>query len=84
MSIACKEVLRIVGDLREQFQREANQSILKKDHGQGLAALGSMDALERFERRLAMSYPDYEFARRGGELESAHRQRVSPIRGKRA
>lgn len=47
-------LISILHDLKGEFQREANQSILKHDASQGMAALGGLDAVQRIERRIKL------------------------------
>lgn len=83
MAFDIQVVARVLQDLRDQLQREANQSILRRDHSQGLAALGGLDALQRFESRLSLACPELRFAAKI-EATQPHRQdKVSPLRGKR-
>lgn len=69
---------QVFEDLYEELQREANQSILKRDHAQGMFALGGMDGLERFERRIK-----YDLRPEAFEPKKAIRQKVSLFRGVR-
>ena len=77
-----KDLVRMMVDLREDLQREANQSILKQDHSQGLAALGGMDALRRLETRIALVWPEYRFGVQAEESQPHRQTQVRPLRGK--
>ena len=79
-----EELARILADLHREFQLQVNQSVLKHDMVQGLAALGALDAIQSLETRLAIHWPEYRFPARGAELERARPPAVSPLRGKRA
>jgi len=46
------EVLKIVSDLRDESDREMQQSILKNSNSDGLIAYGKKAAVESLERRL--------------------------------
>jgi len=74
--IQIPQLCKLLDEVREEFEREAHQSILKKDHAQGMAALGGMDAVRRIERRIAvnfsLSFPD------------GRENKVRVLRGKRA
>ena len=76
-----KVVTRIIADIHEELQREANQSILKKDHAQGLAALGGIDALQRLEHRISMVRLDYRFVEQSEKSQPHRKLKISPIRG---
>jgi hypothetical protein len=54
--IEIPRLCKLLDEVREEFEREAHQSILKKDHSQGMAALGGMDAVRRIERRIAINF----------------------------
>jgi hypothetical protein len=47
---------RVIADMREHLQREANQAILKRELDQGHLALGGIDALDRLERTLGIVF----------------------------
>ncbi len=79
MDIPFSKVLDALQDLSEQIQREANQSILKRDHCQGLAALGGLDALERLESRLRLSLGAASSAL---GVSRVPRSKVRPLRGR--
>jgi hypothetical protein len=53
--IDVSKLVSLLADLKEEFQREANQSILKHDPSQGMSALGGLDAVQRVERRIKLS-----------------------------
>lgn len=65
----------LLDEVREEFEREAYQSILKKDHCQGMAALGGMDAVRRIERRIALQH--------GVVFGDGRENKVRVLRGKR-
>ncbi len=50
------ELKRVIADIREQLQREANQSILKRRLDEAHLALGGIDALDRLERTLGIVF----------------------------
>lgn len=50
--IEVSKLIAIMRAMRDEFQREANQSILKHDHAQGMSALGGLDAIQRVESRI--------------------------------
>lgn len=52
-SLSVERLRQLLFDMREEFTREMKQSILKRDHSQGLAAMGGLDAVERLENRLS-------------------------------
>jgi hypothetical protein len=66
---------KMLDEVREEFEREAHQSVLNHDHAQGMAALGGLDAVRRIERRIALqfnlSFPD------------GRENKVRELRGKR-
>lgn len=66
---------KLLDEVREEFEREAHQSILKKDHAQGMAALGGMDAVRRIERRIALSH--------GVNFGDGRENKIRVLRGKR-
>ena len=74
------DLSRLIANLRADLQREANQSILKRDHSQGMAALGGLDALERLENRIASIYPQYRFPAK--KEEHTGQSKVRTLRGK--
>lgn len=65
----------ILNDLKGEFQREANQSILKHDQAQGMSALDGLDAVQRIERRIKLAL--------GVEFSDAPFGPVPVLRGKR-
>lgn len=46
--LTLEEIRAIVDDLKEDYQRQANQGIRKKDWEQGVGALASMEACDSF------------------------------------
>src|SRR5216683_3404840 len=46
--LTLEEIRAIASDMKEDYQRQANQGIRKKDWEQGVGALASMEALESF------------------------------------
>jgi hypothetical protein len=46
--LTLEELRAIAADLKENYQREANQGIRKKDFEQGVGALASMEAVDSF------------------------------------
>jgi hypothetical protein len=65
----------LLEEVRQDFNREAHQSILKKDHSQGMAALGGIDAVGRIERRIAFVF--------GVAFADRPETKVAVLRGKR-
>jgi hypothetical protein len=77
-----KDLAAMILDLLEDLQLQANQSILKHDHSQGLASLGGMDALRRLETRIALIWPEYRFSAHSEKSTPARQSKVRPLRGK--
>jgi hypothetical protein len=46
--LTLEEIREIAADLKEDYQRQANQGIRKKDWEQGVGALASMECIEHF------------------------------------
>jgi hypothetical protein len=46
--LTLEEIRAIVHDMKEDYQRQANQGTRKKDWEQGIGALASMEALDSF------------------------------------
>ena len=72
--LTLEEVREIVRDMKEDYQRQANQGIRKKDWEQGVGALASMEALESLV---------YNCGLRAGEFSPAReekRRRDLPVR----
>ena len=46
--LTLEEIRAIAADLTEDYQRQANQGIRKKDWEQGVGALASMECIEHF------------------------------------
>jgi len=77
MQIDLEKLGRILDDIKEEFQREVNQSVLKGTAGsQGMAALGGLDAVQRIERRISISL--------GVSFADGREDKVRELRGKRA
>lgn len=73
--IDVSKLISLLADLKEEFQREANQSILKHDQAQGMSALGGLDAVQRVERRIKLSL--------GVQFPEAPAGQIRVLRGKR-
>jgi hypothetical protein len=50
--VKAEVVLNVLEDVREQFQREEDQSILKRDLHEAAMAIGGKDACDRIRRAL--------------------------------
>ena len=74
--IAVSKLVALLDEIKDEFQREANQSILKHDSSQGMAALSGLDAVQRIERRIALSL--------GVEFPDGRENKVTVLRGRKA
>lgn len=83
--ISRADLLRIVQDVREQFSREVDQGVFKRDLYQSVEALGGRDACDRIARALAIRIPEGRVRPSLPQLEQdepqrQRRSRMTPLR----
>lgn len=64
-----------IADVRERFQREADQGILKRDLYQAVESLGGREACDRLSREIDARCAMYENARQQLEIVQSTRER---------
>lgn len=75
-----EDIERIIRDVREQFQRESDQGILKRDLYQSVEALGGRDACDRILRTIDMRWQRHEPQHLPSLLEQHHQAQQRPRR----